>query len=173
MKIGDCLAFKGPLGEFDFDSSSPVVPVPRDTPLTFKIQGGPATSYRHLGLIAGGSGITPCLQVAEAILKLERDITVWLLYANQSPADILCADKITAIEADPRVRVWYTVDRPPAEGEWKYGVGFIDEAMCRDKLPPPSDDTYIFMCGPPPMIKFACRPNLEKLGHPESRLKCF
>ena len=173
MKIGDCLAFKGPLGEFAFDAATPVMPVPRDTPLSFQINGGAPTSYRHLGLIAGGSGITPCLQVANAILQLDREISISLVYANQSPADILCADMIAAIEKDPRVRVWYTVDRPPADGEWKYGVGFIDEAMCRDKLPAPSDDTYVFMCGPPPMIKFACRPNLEKLGHEESRLLCF
>ena len=147
--------------------------MPRDTPLTFKINRGIPTSYRHLGLIAGGSGITPCLQVANAILQLERDVSVSILYANQSPADILCADMIAAIEKDPRVRVWYTVDRPPAEGVWKYSIGFIDEAMCRDRLPAPSDETYVFMCGPPPMIKFACRPNLEKLGHAESRLLCF
>jgi NAD(P)H-flavin reductase len=27
------------------------------------------------------------------------------------------------------------------------------------------DDTICCLCGPPPMIKFACLPNLEKLGY--------
>ena len=52
-------------------------------------------------------------------------------------------------------------------------VGFIDEAMCRERLPAPSEQTYIFMCGPPPMLKFACRPNLDKLGHTEARVLAF
>ena len=31
----------------------------------------------------------------------------------------------------------------------------------------------IFMCGPPPMIKFACMPNLAKVGHQEVNCHCF
>ena len=52
-------------------------------------------------------------------------------------------------------------------------IGFIDEGMCRERLPAPSEHTYIFMCGPPPMLKFACRPNLDKLGHAEDHVLAF
>jgi len=169
LKVGDTLSFRGPLGHFDFDATPAAVP--RDTPCTFRNEGAEPTKFRHLGLIAGGSGITPCLQVATELLKLERDITISLLYANQTPEDILCDEELAVIEKDPRVRIWYTVDRAPPD--WKYSVGFIDEAMCRDRLPAPSDTTYIFMCGPPPMLKFACRPNLDKLGHAEARVLSF
>jgi NAD(P)H-flavin reductase len=31
--------------------------------------------------------------------------------------------------------------------------------------PAAGDDTICCLCGPPPMIKFACLPNLEKLGY--------
>ena len=66
----------------------------------------------------------------------------------------------------------YTLDRPP-DG-WKYATGFINEAMCREYLPPPADDTVVFICGPPPMVKFACLPNLEKVGHStEKNIHCF
>lgn len=37
--------------------------------------------------------------------------------------------------------------------------------MIKDHLPAPAADVQILMCGPPPMIKFACIPNLEKLGY--------
>ena len=40
-------------------------------------------------------------------------------------------------------------------------------------LPPPGPKTFIFMCGPPPMINFACKPNLEKVGHTASNMHCF
>lgn len=48
---------------------------------------------------------------------------------------------------------------------WKYSSGFINDEMLRDHLFAASDDTITLMCGPPPMINFACQPNLEKLGH--------
>ena len=32
----------------------------------------------------------------------------------------------------------------------------------------PKEKTLILMCGPPPMVKFACQQNLDKLGYPKS-----
>lgn len=48
---------------------------------------------------------------------------------------------------------------------WKYSTGFISSDMIADHLYPPADDTYVLLCGPPPMINFACLPNLDKLGY--------
>ena len=53
--------------------------------------------------------------------------------------------------------------------DWSYDKGFISEEMIAAHLPPAGDDTLIFMCGPPPMIKFACQPNLDKLGYAADR----
>jgi NAD(P)H-flavin reductase len=169
LKVGDTIDFKGPLGEFDFDCAPTAVP--RDTLSTFKTNGAHGGTFKHLGMIAGGSGITPVLQVATALLLLDRDFSVSILYANQSPEDILCQEELDAVAKDPRVKVWYTVDRAP-DG-WKYSTGFISEDMIRDHLPAASEHTYTFMCGPPPMLKFACRPNLDKLGHAEDHVLAF
>lgn len=49
---------------------------------------------------------------------------------------------------------------------WTYSSGFVNDEMIKEHLPPPSDETLILMCGPPPMINFACLPNLDKLGYP-------
>ena len=51
--------------------------------------------------------------------------------------------------------------------DWKYSEGFVNDEMIKEHLPAPSEDTIILMCGPPPMIKFACNPNLDKLGYTE------
>ena len=48
---------------------------------------------------------------------------------------------------------------------WKYSEGFVSEEMIRDHMPPPGEDTAILMCGPPPMIDYACTPNLDKIGY--------
>ena len=80
-------------------------------------------------------------------------------------------EELDSIVKDPRVKVWYTVDRAP-DG-WKYSTGFINEQMVRDYLPAPSGETVVFMCGPPMMLEKACIPNLKKIGHQEGTLFCF
>jgi cytochrome-b5 reductase len=50
---------------------------------------------------------------------------------------------------------------------WTFSSGFVNDEMIAAHMPLPGPDTQIFMCGPPPMIKFACIPNLQKLGYTE------
>uniref|UniRef100_A0A8I5KYU1 cytochrome-b5 reductase n=1 Tax=Homo sapiens TaxID=9606 RepID=A0A8I5KYU1_HUMAN len=68
-----------------------------------------------------------------------------------------------------RFKLWYTLDRAPEA--WDYGQGFVNEEMIRDHLPPPEEEPLVLMCGPPPMIQYACLPNLDHVGHPTER--CF
>lgn len=53
---------------------------------------------------------------------------------------------------------------------WKYSSGFINAEMILVHLCPPANDVLVTMCGPPPMIQYACIPTLDKLGYaPEHR----
>ncbi|KAL4571512.1 hypothetical protein LXL04_018272 [Taraxacum kok-saghyz] len=108
---------------------------------------------KHIGMIAGGSGITPMLQVIEAILKNPDDNTkVSLVYANVSPDDILLKKRLDMLAAThPNLKVFYTVDNPSKY--WVGGTGFISKDMALKGLPAPSDDTLILVCGPPGMMK--------------------
>ncbi|MED6271291.1 NADH-cytochrome b5 reductase 3 [Characodon lateralis] len=124
---------------------------------------------KHVGMIAGGTGITPMLQLITAVTKDPQDQTVChLLFANQTEKDILLKDELEEIQANhpDRFKLWYTVDRAPEN--WEFSQGFINEDMLKEHLPPPGDDTLILMCGPPPMIQFACNPNLDKAGYSPS-----
>ena len=49
-------------------------------------------------------------------------------------------------------------------------TGFVPR-RCSETMPPPGPDTYIFCCGPPPMIKSAIA-KLEALGHDPSHVLC-
>jgi len=103
---------------------------------------------------------------------------------HQTEDDILLRSDLDgwAQRYPERVKIWYTLDRPPAAG-WGYSAGFIDEEMLASHMPPPrpapssladeATKSLVLMCGPPPMIKFACKPNLEKLGFEEDQLHCF
>mmetsp|Transcript_15315 Transcript_15315/g.46371 ORF Transcript_15315/g.46371 Transcript_15315/m.46371 type:complete len:311 (-) Transcript_15315:294-1226(-) len=131
---------------------------------------------RHVGMMAGGTGITPMLQIIAAVLKDAKDSTkLSLIFANQTEADILVRDHLETLQTKhpDRFHLWYTLDRPPANGQWNYGVGFIDRAMIAEHLPPPSDHTLVLMCGPPPMIQFACKKNLDDLNYPKNRQLAF
>ena len=73
-------------------------------------------------------------------------------------------------EAAGVVALHYTLDKPPAD--WPHFTGFVDAPMLEKTMPPPGPDTYIFCCGPPPMIKSAIA-KLEALGHDPSNVLCF
>lgn len=41
-----------------------------------------------------------------------------------------------AKEYPARIKIWYTLDRPPAEG-WNYSAGFINDEMLKAHMPAP------------------------------------
>lgn len=110
-------------------------------------------------------------QLIQAILRDREDATrMALLFANKTPEDILLRAQLDDhAQADQeRLSVWYTVDRIPVEEEekaWPYSIGHVNAQMIAAHLPPPSPETLILLCGPPPLVHYACIPNLEKLGY--------
>jgi NAD(P)H-flavin reductase len=59
---------------------------------------------RKIGMVAGGTGITPILQVIRAIQKDPSDKTeLWLIYANQTEDDILLRKELEAV---PNLKFW-------------------------------------------------------------------
>ncbi|KAL7137698.1 hypothetical protein ABFS83_10G110500 [Erythranthe nasuta] len=130
LKPGDVVEVKGPIEKLRYS----------------------ANMKKHIGMIAGGTGITPMLQIIDSILKNPDDNTqVSLLYANVSPDDILLKKKLDMLSAsNPNLKVFYTVDNPTKD--WLGGRGFISKQMVVKGLPVPSDDTLILVCGPPGMM---------------------
>lgn len=106
------------------------------------------------------------LQLIRHMTKHPEDHTqVSLLFANQTEKDILLREELDNVaKTHPeQVKVWYTLDS--SSDGWKFSTGHINAEMIKDHLFPPSPDTIVLMCGPPPMINFACTPNLDKLGY--------
>ncbi|XP_056591235.1 NADH-cytochrome b5 reductase 3 [Triplophysa dalaica] len=168
LRIGDLIDFRGPGGLLEYKGRGQfALQADKKTAAEIKVE-------RTLGLIAGGTGITPMLQLIRDIMKNPGDTTTCsLLFANQSEQDILLKDELEEIQArhPNRFKLWFTVDKAPAD--WEYSQGFINAEMIQEHLPPPSDDCMILMCGPPPMIQFACIPNLDKLGYRQSQRYTF
>jgi cytochrome-b5 reductase len=104
-------------------------------------------------MIAGGTGITPFLQVLRKIFSHPEDKTqLSLIFANISPSDILLKAELDAMAAahKDQFKVHYVVEKPT--DDWKESVGYVTADLIKQHLPPPSQDSIIFVCGPPGMM---------------------
>ncbi|KAL3691535.1 hypothetical protein R1sor_005186 [Riccia sorocarpa] len=110
----------------------------------------------RIGMIAGGTGITPMYQIIDAIVSNKADNTqVTLIYANVSPDEIIMKKELDDLAAQhPNFKVYHVVNNPTPN--WKGGVGFTTYDMIVKGLPSPSEDTLILVCGPPGMMNAIC-----------------
>ncbi len=114
LKIGQTLKVKGPKGAMVYTPSL----------------------VRHFGMIAGGTGITPMLQIIRAIIRGRprnggKDTTeVDLIFANVTLEDILLKDDLDALaKEDDGFHVHYVLNNPP--DKWDGGVGFATPEMIK------------------------------------------
>jgi len=110
--------------------------------------------YKHLGMIAGGTGITPMYQVIRAVLDNPKDKThLSLIYANNARKDILLANELLSLnKAFSNFDLYLTLLDVPKK--WLGGVGYLNVDMIKTFMPKPGEkDTMILVCGPPGMMK--------------------
>ncbi|CAK6969952.1 NADH-cytochrome b5 reductase 2 [Scomber scombrus] len=160
MAVGDTIDFRGPNGLLVYKGNGQfsIRPDKKSEPKVRK--------FKHVGMIAGGTGVTPMLQLIRRITEDPNDNTKCsLIFANQTEKDILLREELEEAKKNhpDKVNVWFTLDKPPQD--WRYSSGFVNADMIKDHLPAPSSDVLLVLCGPPPMIQYACLPNLDKLGH--------
>jgi cytochrome-b5 reductase len=98
-----------------------------------------------IGMIGGGTGITPLFQVIRAICEDETDNTrVILLYGNRSEGDILLRKRMDhyARVASHKFSVFYVLDQPPAG--WKGAKGYVTKELLQCHMPSPTADSKVF-----------------------------
>lgn len=109
LELGDKIRVRGPKGAFLY------------TP----------NMVRHIGMVAGGSGITPMLQVIQAVLggRSSGDTTeIDFIFANAGLEDILLKERLDALaEMDKGFRVHYVLEKPPSQ--WNGRVGYVTADM--------------------------------------------
>ncbi|KAI8973055.1 hypothetical protein BDB01DRAFT_839092 [Pilobolus umbonatus] len=135
MKPGDSLDFKGPFPKYDWEKEQ----------------------KENVGMIAGGTGITPMLQVIRRVFAEQagdKKTKISLIFANQTEEDILLKDELDQLakEHPDRFKVTYILDKPSKE--WTGHAGYVNAELIKANLPnPKEEDSIIFVCGPPPMVK--------------------
>ncbi|KAJ3044503.1 NADH-cytochrome b5 reductase [Rhizophlyctis rosea] len=129
--VGDTLEVRGPIQAFPYR----------------------ANLFQEIGMVAGGTGITPMYQLIKRILKDKHDQTrMTLVYANKTVDDILLHSELEQMaKAHPeKLQILYTVDQPPADKEWDGAVGYVDAKMLKENMPAVErgQDVAVLVCGP-------------------------
>ncbi|EAW12887.1 putative cytochrome b5 reductase [Aspergillus clavatus NRRL 1] len=142
LQVGEEVLFRGPKGAMKYKPNM----------------------CKRIGMIAGGTGITPMYQLIRAICEGDTDTTeISLVYANRGEEDILLRVELEAFarKYPKQFRVYYMLDNPPKG--WKYGKGYVTPQIMEAYLPKSAADTKIMLCGPPGMVN-AAKKGLGGLG---------
>ena len=137
-KEGDEVELSGPAGTFYYS---------------------PLRDAKTVVCLAGGSGITPFLSLANAIADGDEDFRMILLYGSRTEDAILYKAEFDRLAKDDRIQVVHVLSDEEKPG---FEHGFICADLIREYAP--AGEPYsVFVCGPQGMYRFVDQ-EIEKLG---------
>lgn len=143
LAIGDFIELKGPIGHFIWKGAG------------YALLHGKERRVREMGMVCGGSGITPILQVLRGILHdaFSHDTKVWVLDINRHFDDILCRQELHQLAGSNQAcfRLHHTLTGNDVPEDWEYSTGRPNVEMLKTHLPAPADDSMVCICGPSAM----------------------
>ncbi|KAI0931100.1 hypothetical protein AcW1_001413 [Taiwanofungus camphoratus] len=130
LKSGEKLSIKGPIMKFQYKINE----------------------FDEVGMVAGGSGITPMYQILKYALTDPSNKTKFtLIFANITEKDILLREEFEQMKKEhpDKFNIVYTVDK--ADASWKGYKGYVNNEMIKQHIAPPQlgNKVKIFVCGPP------------------------
>jgi len=170
LRIGDVMQFRGPVVTLPFHAIRDV---------------------SSIGMIAGGTGITPMYQLLQMALKGDDDETARtirskfvLMYANRSKKDILLKEELDLLmkQHPDRFVVHYVIEEEEELSRKKkkqqrngtttnISVGRIHQLLVQKLLPASNNpDAAILVCGPPGMMQFLCGSNSQQQQQQQQNL---
>uniref|UniRef100_A0AC35TST3 NADH-cytochrome b5 reductase n=1 Tax=Rhabditophanes sp. KR3021 TaxID=114890 RepID=A0AC35TST3_9BILA len=139
-KVGEQIAVSGPYGFITYYGKG-----------TFFIKAQQRkVNFKHLVMLACGSGITPMFQLIQSILEDQSDQTkITLLYSNKQVDDIILREQLDTYEKqnEQRLKVIHTLTRLTEQNNWEGETGRIDKDKIVKHMPPPSSEVFCLICG--------------------------
>ena len=121
---------------------------------------------KHIVALAGGSGITPFLSMAQAIAEGTEDFDLTILFGSRTKEQILFRNELDWIALKcNKVHVVHVLSDEEAEG---FEHGFITADLIKKYAKEPYS---VFVCGPEAMYRFL-KGELDKLGLPRKNIRC-
>jgi flavocytochrome c len=128
---------------------------------------------RKIGMIAGGTGVAPMVQILRAAMKhpfssgLE---SLNLIYAAEEQEELAFLDLLKSLQKDSsgpktvKFDLHVVLNNPPPG--WTGGVGFVETSTIQQYFIPPASDVLTVICGPPVMQRVV-KQVLSALKYPE------
>ena len=137
-KVGTSVTVSAPEGHFEYQ---------------------PLRDAKNVICLAGGSGITPFISMAGAVIDGDEEFNMTLIYGSRNKENILFYDELEEIKKTGKVNVVHVLSDEEAEG---FEKGFITAELIK-KYAPEGEPYSIFICGPQGMYEFLDK-EIAKLG---------
>lgn len=166
LEVGATIEMLGPQGIIGYPSPGKIT------------RGKTTQDVSHLVMIAGGSGITPMLQLIRAVFESMKDTSrITLLYSNSSLEHIIALDQLEPLANiyPGKFQVHHILSNGSADDKSALGsslVGRLDKALLQQYVPDVSPSVGVFLCGPP-KYEDAVAGFLRELGFDESQVYLF
>lgn len=123
----------------------------------------PLRDAKKVVCLAGGSGITPFLSMANAIADGDEDFEMTLLYGSRDYDNILFREELEELEKKcDKIKVVHVLSDKVKKGLKGVEKGFITAELIKKYAP--TDEPYsVFLCGSQQMYAFVDK-EVEKLG---------
>ena len=169
LKAGDRMEVMNPQGAFT--SKVNVTSMNDAEKLAEKEVAGKANV--HLVAFAAGSGITPIMSIAKAVLRASDTSTFDLVYANRSAMDVMFSEELGDLKDKypSRLAVHHVLSREQRISPLMSGridQDKLDELL--DHVVRVTEADEWFLCGPFELVQM-CRDTLAKRGVPEDKIR--
>jgi len=116
--------------------------------------------------VAGGCGIAPLRSLIQYVFKKRKDYgRIEIIYGCRRPQDIFYKQEWESWKNMPHTAIYLTVDEP--DELWGGSCGVVCVLFPKIRIDPKR--AFVFLCGPPLMLKFAIR-DILKLGFKEKNI---
>ncbi len=120
--------------------------------------------------LAGGSGITPFVSMANAVADGDEDFELTLLYGSRNYQNILFREELEALAAKcDKIKVIHVLSDEAEKDIAGTEKGFITAELIK-KYAPENEPYSVFLCGPQQMYEFVDK-ELEKLDLPKKYIR--
>lgn len=135
------------------------------------------SSYHHIVLLAGGSGITPLFSIARTIARQQPDTRITLLYASRSIPETIFKAALDNWEAQHNnIRIQYVLSKHTATADDPANImtgrlnRIIIKKLIRQAIGESTIPAHFFLCGPAELMKMH-QESLTALGVPDTHIR--
>lgn len=158
----------GPCGNIQYTGNGEFIISKKETPDIKK-------KVTKIGMIAGGTGISPMFQLIQKIISNKFDGTgLSLIYAARFIEDMSLTEDLIKFDRSGKMTFYPVVSQPEIGKKWQHGVGRVSEEMIENFMPSAMDTkSAIILCGPRQMIEDHLKPMLRTMSYPDENILTF